>query len=165
MNAQLAPRGARFVAWLVVGLAVLLMVLGLAWYGFSLNVHHRIWRDIAERPGGPMSFRFLLQPAMAAIAAFHDGIKDARTGRSPYFWTVLHDRAERGGRLREGLLATARIALVGIGMDAVYQGRVLDAFYPGETVIVAFLFAVLPYFLLRGPIARVVRRQVPQDAR
>ncbi len=35
-----------------------------------------------------MTFRFILQPVMAAIAALHDGIKDARLGRSPYFWTV-----------------------------------------------------------------------------
>ena len=31
-----------------------------------------------------MSFRFILQPLMAAIAAFHDGAKDARLGREPY---------------------------------------------------------------------------------
>ena len=74
-------------AWLVVVLAAALVVLGLAWYGFSAEVHHRIWRDIAERPGGPMSFRFLLQPTMAFIAALHDGIRDARTGRAPYLWT------------------------------------------------------------------------------
>jgi hypothetical protein len=112
-----------------------------------------------------MSFRFLLQPAMAALAAFHDGIRDARTSRSPYFWTVLHDPAQRGGRLREGLLATARVALLGVGMDAIYQWKVLDTFYPGETVIVAVLLAVLPYFLLRGPVARVARRFVRPDPR
>jgi hypothetical protein len=165
MNAQAAPRGARIMAWLVVVLAAVLIALGAAWYGFSAEVHHRIWRDIAERPGGPMSFRFLLQPAMATLAAFHDGIRDARTGRSPYVWTVLHDPAQRGGRLREGLLATARVALLGIGMDAIYQWQVLDTFYPGETVIVAVLLAVLPYFLLRGPVARVARRFVRPDPR
>jgi hypothetical protein len=46
-----------------------LVVLGLIWYGFSAEVHQRIWKDIFDRPGGPMSLRFLLQPVIAAIAA------------------------------------------------------------------------------------------------
>ncbi|MFL4994889.1 MAG: hypothetical protein ACJ8CF_06555 [Microvirga sp.] len=160
MNSQAAPRGARIMAWLVVVLVAVLVVLGFAWYGFSAEVHQRIWRDIAERPGGPMSFRFLLQPAMAVIAAIHDGVQDARTGRSPYFWTVLSNPSERAGRLREGLLATARLVLIGLGMDVLYQWRVLDTFYPGEALLVALLLAVLPYLLLRGPVSRIARRFV-----
>ena len=108
-------------AWLVVVLAVGLFVLGLAWYGFSAEVQQRIWRDIAERPSGPMSFRFLLQPTMAFIAALHDGIQDARSHRKPYLRTILTDPDERGSRLRGGLFATARIILLGLGMDAIYQ--------------------------------------------
>ena len=30
-----------------------------------------------------MPFRFILQPLMAAIAAFHDGAGDTRRGESP----------------------------------------------------------------------------------
>ncbi|MCL4765268.1 MAG: hypothetical protein KJZ80_03445 [Hyphomicrobiaceae bacterium] len=40
-----------FVARLVVVLAVVLVLLGLAWHGFSAEVNQRIWHDIAERPG------------------------------------------------------------------------------------------------------------------
>ena len=104
-----------------------------------------------------MTFRFILQPLMAAIAALHDGVKDAQTGRSPYLWTLLTSPAERGGRLREGLIATARIILLGFGMDAIYQATVLKTFYPGEAVIIAILLAFVPYLLLRGPLARVAR--------
>ena len=43
-----------------------------------------------------MAFRFILQPVMAAIFAIRDGMKDARAGRSPYFWTVLHDPCSAG---------------------------------------------------------------------
>jgi hypothetical protein len=98
-------------AGLVVVLVIALIALGLIWYDFSAEIHQRIWRDIFNRPGGPMTFRFVLQPVMAALAALHDGVKDARTGRSPYFWTVLSNPAERGGRLREGLIATARLVV------------------------------------------------------
>jgi hypothetical protein len=48
--------------------------------------------------------------------------------------------------------------LFGLGMDAVYQYKVLDTFYPGEAALIALLLALLPYFLLRGPIARIARR-------
>jgi hypothetical protein len=47
---------------------------------------------------------------MATLAALFDGIKDARTGRSPYFWTILTNPAERAVRLHEGLISTSRIA-------------------------------------------------------
>jgi|UPI0004BC71ED hypothetical protein len=143
-------------ARLVVIVAAILVVLGFFWYGFSADVHERIWRDIAERPGGPMTFRFILQPCMAALAAFHDGAKDAHLGRSPYLWSLLSRSDESAGRLREGLIATARIILLGLGMDGVYQAFVLKTFYPGEMVLIALLLAFLPYVLLRGPFARLV---------
>jgi hypothetical protein len=71
-------------ARLVVVLMVALIVLGLAWNGFSHEDRVRLWQNIIDRPGGPMTFRFILQPAMATLAALFDGIKDARTGRSPH---------------------------------------------------------------------------------
>ncbi len=145
----------RLVAWLVVILAAAGVVLGLFWYGLSTEVMGRIWRDIAERPGGPMTFRFVLQPAMAALAAFHDGASDARLNRSPYLWTLLTDRNESAGRLREGVIATGRVILLGLVMDGIYQAVVLDTFYPAETVLVAILLAFVPYVLLRGPFCRL----------
>lgn len=146
---------ARILAWLAVGLTAAFILLGAIWYGFSSEVHQRIWQDIANRPGGPMTFRFVLQPAMATLAALHDGIQDARIGRAPYFWTVLSNSDERGGRLREGVISVSRIILLGFAMDAIYQWRVLGTFYPGEAVIITLTLAVLPYFVLRGPIERI----------
>ncbi len=105
-----------------------------------------------------MTFRFILQPTMAAIAAFIDGIKDARLGSSPYFWTIVNHRQRRTRRLREGFISTARIILLGIGMDAIYQYKVLKTFYPDEAVLVALSLALVPYFIIRGPAARIARR-------
>jgi hypothetical protein len=117
----------------------------------------RHWHDLIERPSGPMSFRFLLQPAMALIAAFKDGIKDGKTGRSPYFWTIVSNPVERKQRLREGLAATGRIIVLGLIMDTIYQIIIFKAFRPVEAIIVALTLAFLPYLLLRGPVARVYR--------
>ena len=152
-----ATRSQILLARLALALLLLLALLGLYWYGFSAEVHRRIWDDIEARPGGPMTFCFVLQPAMAALAALADGIKDARTGRKPYLWALISDPEAIGGRLREGLIDTARILLLGMGMDAVYQFTVLKTFYPGEMVLIAILLAFVPYLLLRGPFARIAR--------
>lgn len=150
-------RSQTLTAVLAVIVAAILVLLGLLWYGFSAEVHSRIWKDIFERPSGPMSFRFILQPIMAALAALHDGIRDARLGRDPYLWTVLTNPEKRAERLREALIATARILLLGFAMDGIYQAIVLKTFYPGEMTIVAVLLAFVPYLLLRGPFARIAR--------
>lgn len=156
-------------ARVAIGLTAAFAVLGLAWHGVSVDTLQRVWQNLLERPFGPMSFRFILQPIMAALTAFRDGARDARTGTSPYLWTMLTDRSETAGRLHEGLISTARILLLGLVMDVIYQAIVFETFNPGETAIVTVLLAFLPYVLLRGPAARIVgwwrARQVAGDLR
>ena len=141
----------------VVALMIAFVAFGVAWYGFSAEVRARVWQNLLDRPTGPMTFRFFLQPIMAAIAALCDGVKDARAGRSYYLWTILTDPAKRAGRLHEGLIATARVILLGLCMDVIYQFIEFDTFHPAEAVIIALLLAFVPYVLLRGPIARIAR--------
>ena len=155
--AETATRSQILLARFVVAAIAVLILLGIFWYGLSAEVHGRIWRDIFDRPGGPMTFRIILQPLMAAVAALFDAIKDARLGRDPYLWTILTNRQESAGRVREGLIATARIILLGLVMDGIYQAIVLKTFYPGEMVLVAVILAFVPYVLLRGPFARIAR--------
>jgi hypothetical protein len=141
----------------VVALMLVFVVLGMVLYGFSAEVFERIWQNMLDRTGGPMTFRFFLQPVMASIAALFDGIKDARAGRSSYLWTILTDPARRAGRLHEGLISTARIILLGLCMDVIYQLIEFETFHPAETVIIALLLALVPYVLMRGPVARIAR--------
>ena len=143
-------------ARLVLAALILLIIGGIAWYGITVQVILRIWHDLVDRPSGPMAFRFILQPLMAAIAATLHGRRDARAGRAPYFWAVVNKPQERIGRLREGLNATARIILLGIVMDVIYQVIVLDRFYPAESVIVAVLLGFAPYVVLRGIVTRIL---------
>lgn len=117
----------------------------------------RQWHDLLARPSGPLSFRFILQPAMAAIAAIRTGMIDARTGRSPYFFALWTEPGERRARLHEGLSATARIFALGLIMDTIYQFLALKKFYPVEALIIAIALAVVPYFIIRGPAAQIAR--------
>lgn len=117
----------------------------------------RFWTNLLARPSGPLAFRFILQPLVATLFAIRDGIRDAQTGRSPYFWTVLRDPVQRRERLREGLKATGKIIVFGIGIDALYQFKVLDDFYAGEAIAVALILGFIPYLLIRGPANRIAR--------
>lgn len=117
----------------------------------------RIWDDLIGRIGGPMSFRLLLQPAMALIFAIRDGLKDAREGQPAYFYSLFTDPANRRSRLREAFKAVARVFVLAIVMDVIYQFIVFRRFYLLEALIVAFILAFLPYVLIRGPVNRIAR--------
>ena len=147
-------------ARLVLGLSAAFVLLGLLMYGLSVEVVTRIWQNLFERPAGPIDFRFILQPAMAALAALGGGLRDARSGRSPFLQSMLHEPAQRRARLDEALVATSRILILGLAMDLAYQWIEFDSFHPAEAVIVAFLLAFLPYVVLRGLIARIARRWI-----
>ena len=154
------PQKLSLLAKLVIASILVLIVAGIMWYGVSIATFKRIWYQLIERTDAPMRFRFILQPLMAAIAAILDGLKDARAGRSPYFWTMLRNPRERIERLNEGLNATARIILLGLAMDVIYQLLVLKTFYPNEALVVALLLGFVPYLIIRGLVFRVARWRI-----
>jgi hypothetical protein len=144
-----------------------LVAFGALWYGISFEDLDRLWKDILGRPGGPMTFRFILQPAMAAIVALRDGVKDARLGRRPYLWAMMRGvRTTEGrlGRLWEGIVSTARILILGVIMDIIYQWVVFKSFYPVQAAVIAVLLAFVPYLLLRGPFARIAHHWIARPA-
>jgi hypothetical protein len=163
-----APSTSQIIqARVAVVLLAALVAFGALWYGVSFEDFGRLWKDILARPDGPMTFRFILQPAMAAIAALRDGIKDARLGRRPYVWALMRGvRSDEGrsGRLWEGIVSTARILILGVVMDTIYQWVEFKTFYPVQAAVIAVLLAFVPYLLLRGPVERVARHWVARPA-
>ena|ERR1700727_949850 len=121
------------------------------------DIVQRMWDNLTSRPGGTFGFRFLMQPAMGMMFAIRDGLKDARTGRAPYFWTIVTEPAKRGDRFREGFMATWKIILLALILDVIYQITELKAFHVGEATIVVVLLAIFPYLALRGPAMRIAR--------
>lgn len=150
-------RGTLTFTWIVVILCVVLLLAGAVMHGVSLDVQQRFWSDIFARVGGPMTFRFILQPTMAFIAALHDGTRDAREGHKSFFWSGSGGPSQQTGRLREGLMSVARVIALGIGMDVVYQLKELKTFYPAEAAMMAILLAVIPYFVFRWIVEIVAR--------
>jgi hypothetical protein len=115
----------------------------------------RIWENLGGRVGGPMTFRLVLQPLVATTLAIKAGLLDAKTGRPPYFWTILTSPADRAELLREGWKAVTKVFVLAALIDAAYQVMVFRWIYPGEVLLVAFLLACVPYLLIRGPVNRL----------
>jgi hypothetical protein len=123
---------------------------------------HDIWLRISEnlmdRVSGPLKFRLVLQPLMACVYAIIAGLRDARTGKSPYLWGLVTDPANRTAMIRDGWKSVGKVFLIALIIDVAYQLYVERFVYPGETVIVAVMLAIIPYLILRGLVTRIARR-------
>ncbi len=117
----------------------------------------RIMENMADRISGLLHFRLLLQPVMAAIFAIIAGLKDAREGRAPYFWSLFTDPVNRAEMLKDGWKGVGKVFVLAIVLDVVFQIKVLQFVYVGEAIIVAFALAILPYLILRGLVTRIAR--------
>lgn len=118
----------------------------------------RVGTQLLDRVTGPMKFRLVLQPCMAAFFAIRSGLADARAGKTPYFWCLLSDPAERDAMLKDGWKSVGRVFILALVLDAVYQVIELRWIYPGEMIIVAVVLAIVPYLILRGLVTRLARR-------
>ncbi len=109
------------------------------------------------RLDGPLHFRFILQPTTATILAVIDGIRDAKAGRSAYFWAMVKNPEQRRELIKTGWKRIGTTFIVAVILDVIYQVKIYHRVYPGETLIVATLLAIVPYILVRGPINRLIR--------
>ena len=84
------------------------------------DLFSRIVEDLVGRVSGPMTFRLILQPVMAAIFPIRSGLKDAKQNKPPYFWALFTDSEHRRDMMRDGWKSVGRVFLLGIIMDAIY---------------------------------------------
>jgi hypothetical protein len=125
----------------------------------EITVWMRVSQNLTARISGPMNFRFILQPVTASIFAIIAGLKDAKAGKPPYFWSLLTGRARRLERIKDGWKSVAKVIVVALALDIAYQIIVLRFVYPGEVVIVAFIVVIAPYLILRGLVTRLVAKK------
>jgi hypothetical protein len=86
------------------------------------------------------------------------GLRDARSGRTFYGWAILTNPVDRHELLREGWRELARVFIVAVLVDLIYEVIVFHQIYLVQSFIVAGLLALLPYPLIRGSVNRIVRR-------
>jgi hypothetical protein len=129
------------------------------------DVLTRFAEGVTARITGPMKFRLLFQPAMAAFFAIRAGLADARRGSSPYLSTFLSDPAERAELVENAWKDIGKVFVLAMVLDAVYQFIVSRWIYPGEAIVVAVILALVPYLILRGTVTRIVRRRIHNNLR
>lgn len=116
----------------------------------------RAWEQVIGRDHGPLTFRLVLQPLVAAILGVRAGLRHARQGPRP-LWPWNTDPARRRERLRESWRDVSRIFYVAIALDLIYQWLVFRWVYLGQLVIVAAVLAIVPYVVIRELTHRAVR--------
>jgi hypothetical protein len=117
-----------------------------------------ITQGLADRFGGPMKFRLILQPIVACVLATLAGLKDARAGKPPYFWALATDAAHRTEMLKDGWKSVGTLFVVAVTLDLVYQYIVDHALVPREALFIAVLIAIVPYLIVRGLVNHIVRK-------
>ena len=119
----------------------------------------RIFENLIDRVSGPMKFRLILQPLMAAIFAVRSGLKDAKEGKPAYFWALFTQPEHRREMFRDGWKSVGKVFVIAVLIDAAYQYIVQRWFYPFEALLVAAILAFVPYLIIRGPVNRIRRHK------
>jgi len=119
------------------------------------------------REHGPLAFRIIIQPIVAAILTIRAGLQDDGAGRPAYGWTVTSDALQRRELIRQGWKDVNRLLLC-LGPNRSCLRVILFRWiYPGQPLIVAATLALPPYFVIRGWLAnRLARLRIsPNDKR
>jgi hypothetical protein len=119
-------------------------------------LNHR-GEHLLGRLSGPLNFRLVVMPLVVTCLAIRAHFKDVREGRPTEFGAFFKDPAKRRRLLLSGVKDFGKVFVVACVLDTTYQVWVLKSFYPGEMLVVAILCAIVPYFLVRGPITRIAR--------
>jgi hypothetical protein len=119
----------------------------------------REWDMLIGREHGPLAFRIVIQPIVAAFLAIRSGVRDARAGRPAYGWTVVTttDSVHRRELIRKGWTDVGRLFVAAVIIDLIYEIVVFRWIYPGQALIIAATLALPTYFLLRGLTNRLAR--------
>ena len=111
--------------------------------------------ELLGRASGPLHFRLFIMPIVVTILAIRAHLKDAREGNAIYLGAFFKDPTERRRLFHSGLKDFGRVFIIACVLDTTYQILVLKAFYPVQMLIVAVACAIVPYFLVRGPVMRL----------
>ena len=113
--------------------------------------------ELLGRSAGPLHLRLILQPTVASILAIKAGMRDAKAGNPPFFYTLVTGEGQRKALMRSAWGDISKLFIIAMVLDTVYQYIVLKEFHLLQTLIVAIVVAVIPYTLLRGIVTRIAR--------
>lgn len=111
------------------------------------EIFARVWQDFVTRTTGPLWFRLILQPLVAAGFGIRAGLANARRSKEQHEGAL--DPAYRRTMFRQALQDVGKVFVIGIGLDVIFQIIALRTVYPAEAVLVGFLIVALPYQIIR----------------
>ena len=117
----------------------------------------RGWQNLVGRLGGPMSFRILMQPAMAAFFAIRAGIRDARENNPTFLGCALSNPRSWSPRMQQSWKDVGKIFIIAVVLDSIYQITEHSSIFALELLITATVLALVPYMVLRDLVSRVAR--------
>jgi len=120
-----------------------------------LETLSRGFEQLIARADGPLHFRLVVMPTVVTILAILAHRKDVREGHPIFLGAFLTSPTDRRRLFRSGLKDFGRVFIIACVLDTTYQLLFLPGFYPGQVLIVAVVCAVVPYFLVRGPVMRL----------
>lgn len=116
--------------------------------------------QLFDRIGGPLHLRLILQPCIAAIFGYLDGVKDARAGAPPYFWRVANvPQAERRALIKHGWASVGKVFILAFLFDCAFQYVSYKSIAILPAIAVAVILAILPYLFLRGLVNRLMSKE------
>jgi hypothetical protein len=121
------------------------------------------WGHLVGRLYGPLTFRLVLQPAVAAFMGIRTALEDAREGRPAFGWALFTDAERRHALLREAWREVGKVFVAAVVVDLIYELVELGRIYPVQSLIVAAVLALLPYLLLRGVANRILRLRLAES--
>jgi hypothetical protein len=114
--------------------------------------------NLLGRFGGPMSFRLLMQPAVAIFFAVRAGIRDARENKPTFLGCALSNPRSWSPRMRQSWRDVGAVFIVALVLDSIYQVAVQGGIFTLELLITATVLALVPYMIFRDLVSRVARR-------
>lgn len=124
----------------------------------------RDWYLLYIREHGPLAFRMILQPTVAAALAIRSGLRDARAGTRPFAASFATEPAQRRQLIRGLWEDIGRLFLIAVAVDVIYQIIVFRTVHPLQALVVAALLALPTYVIARGLTNRIARRRHPDRA-
>ena len=121
-----------------------------------LDMLSRSVDQLFARLTGPLNFRLVVMPTVVTILAIRAHLRDVREGHPIFLGAFLKSPTERRRLFRSGLKDFGRVFIIACVLDTTYQFLVFRSFFPVEMLIVAVVCAIVPYFLIRGPVTRIV---------
>jgi hypothetical protein len=119
-----------------------------------------IANNIIANITGPLSFRFILQPAVAFILGIRDGRLDTKLKKHPFIYEIITNPMNRQPTIKNALRSILISVIIGIITDMIAQHLIFNQVRILPAVVVGCLVISLPYGIARGVTNRICSKQI-----